>query len=392
MVNIALHLANTILVFCLLRKTVPAALERPWLAAFGAALFLLHPAQTDAVTYVSGRATSLMTFWLLVAHLAALRSLEGHSRRWTAISMAAFVLAVASKEIALAYPVMLIGWRMAGDRQSLRASAKAALPHLLATAGIVLVMVVHPGYRQLLGEVADSGRSAASPISHFEERLGLGFCFNYGLPRTASCVAARVEGLAGLARVLVFPWNVSIDPGRRDVSPADLLIVLVLGGTALAAWRSSGSVAAGAAWIIAALLPTHLLVVRSEPVADRLLYLPMVGFALITAAAAGRFQAWVARRHLAVAGVVALLSLAVLTAVRNTQYLSEVAVWEDAVRKAPRNPRAHVNLGYAYELSRDLDRAEKEYKASLALQPGLWWAEEGLRTIQARQDGTREGR
>ncbi len=386
-INIALHLANTVLVFLLLRKSVLRAAEHPWIAAIGAAVFLLHPAQTEAVTYISGRATSLMTFWLLVTHLAAIRSQEDTHKGWTAISVGAVALAVASKEIAIAYPAIWIGWLVAGRGQSLRASARAALPHLVAAACLGLVMVTHPGYRQLLGEAVDTGRTARSPLARLENRLGLGFCFNYGLPRMESCLAARVEGLAGLVGVVVLPQQTSIDHGRRPFGPQDVLVVGILAAAAVRALRTAPSgLAAGTAWIVAALLPTHLLAVRSDPVADRLLYLPMVGIGLIASSGAATIRTRVARSPLVIVGSAVLLALAVLTLVRNTQYQSEVALWEDAVRKAPHNARARVNLGYAYELSGDLDKAEHEYRSALDLNPQMRWADEGLRAVRAKRN------
>jgi tetratricopeptide (TPR) repeat protein len=148
---------------------------------------------------------------------------------------------------------------------------------------------------------------------------------------------------------------------------------------------------AGAAWITTALLPTHLLALRTEPVADRLLYLPMVGVAMIAAALA---EAVAERRGRWVIGAVAatlVVTLGGLTVARNIEYQSEVALWEDAARKAPQNPRAHVNLGYAWELAGAPDRAEREYRAALALQPGLWWAEHGLRALDEKRQAAQGG-
>jgi Tfp pilus assembly protein PilF len=64
-------------------------------------------------------------------------------------------------------------------------------------------------------------------------------------------------------------------------------------------------------------------------------------------------------------------------------------LWEDAVAKNATNPRAHVNLAYAYELEGEFDRAESEYREALAVQPALSWAEYGLNRIaQKREERT----
>jgi hypothetical protein len=163
-------------------------------------------------------------------------------------------------------------------------------------------------------------------------------------------------------------------------------VAAIAAGAIAAGLRSATvSAAVGSVWIVAALLPTGLLVVRSDPVADRLLYLPMVGIALAASGAVLSAMGRVPRAVVAASGAIVLLALAALTSARNVQYRSEVAIWEDAVRKAPRNARARVNLAYAYELSDELDAAEREYKQASRLSPGLRWADAGLRAVRDRR-------
>jgi hypothetical protein len=386
-VNIALHLANCVLVYAVVGRMVPRATAVPAIAALAAAIFLLHPTQVGAVSYISGRATSLMTFWLLLGHLAAMRWLEKPLVRWLAISLVAFILAVGSKETALVYPAMWGAWLVFGKGSPFGRSLKLASPHLLVSAALLAGMLMHPGYRSLLGEAAASGQLSVTSVGQAEQRLGLGFCFNDKKPREDSCVARRVESLSGLAKFIVAPWTISIDPGRRPVDAGDVLVVALVMLAVWAALRSRpGAVAAGAAWFIAALLPTSILLVRSDPVSDRLLYLPMVGIALVVAGLADRVGRKVVQPVLISVGAV-LLGMALLTWQRNIQYQSELALWQDAVGKNANNPRAHVNLGVAYEAQGQLDRAESEYRAALGLRPGLRWAEQGLLRVRTKREG-----
>jgi hypothetical protein len=387
-VNIALHLANGVLVYALAGRMLPRTSAAPAIAALAAAIFLLHPAQTGAVSYISGRGTSLMTFWLLVGHLAAIHGLHRRSWRWTATSLAAFALAVASKETSLVYPAMWIGWLVFGKGLTLGRSLRLATPHLLVSAALLAGMLMHPGYRSLLAEAAGSGQLSTTAVGQAEQRLGLGHCFNDNKPREDSCVARRLESVAGLTRFLVAPWTISIDPGRRTVDAADALAAAL---AVLALWSGlrsrPGAIAAGAAWCAAALLPTCILMVRSDPVSDRLLYLPMVGIALAAAVLAGRLVTTAARPVVPACIGAALLGLALLTWQRNTQYQSELALWQDAVLKNTGNPRAHVNLGVVYEADGEFERAESEYRAALSLRPGLGWAERGLERIRLEREG-----
>jgi Flp pilus assembly protein TadD len=127
--------------------------------------------------------------------------------------------------------------------------------------------------------------------------------------------------------------------------------------------------------------------VRSDPVSDRLLYLPMVGIALAAAALVGRLATTAVRPALPVCIGAALLSLALLTWHRNTQYQSELALWQDAALKNPSNPRAHFNLGVVYEAAGEFERAESEYRVALSLRPGLGPAAMGLERVRLEREG-----
>jgi len=372
-VNVAIHLAATVLVFFTVRRAIAAAADPIWTdaAALAAAgLFLLHPAQTEAVTYVSGRATSLMALGLLTAHLAALESLrEARRWPWVVLSVFAFFMAVMAKEIAVVYPLILIAWLVGVDRFPVRRAVHAAAPQLGAFAVCVLVLAAHPGYRGLLAGLA-------------------------GFALSADGLAARIQGIAGLLRVLVVPWTVNFDHDPPPVGPADVAVVSGLAVLTVLACRairwSRAPEAAGLLWAVCALLPTSIVLARTDPVADRLLYLPMVGVAVAVAGLMARASRSPSHRRLAATGaVIALTILGALAFDRNLQYRSEVTLWEDAVRKSPAKARARVNLGYAYELAGDLDRAEHQYRTALMLWPDLWWARKGLLEVERMREARR---
>jgi len=384
-VNIALHLVNGALVYVLIGRTLPNETPAPALAAIGAALFLLHPAQTGAITYISGRPTALMTFFLLVSHLAASRAIHTRARRWWTVSLAAFVLAVGSKETAIIFPALWFAWLVTAHAIPARRALRLAAPHAVAALALVAAMLAHPGYRALIEEGLDAGSLAVTPAGQWERRLGLGLCFNDDQPRADSCVARRVESIAGLARFLLFPTSISIDPGRRDVHALDAFVILLMAGGSWAALRSGrGAIAAGMAWTLMAIFPTSLLFVRPDPVADRLLYWPMVGIALMVS---GLLASLANRRVTTTFAYGALVALAVLTWQRNALYRSEIALWEDAVAKNANHARARFNLGYAYELQGERAKAQVQYRAAFELQPALHGAQRALLRTQSKQDG-----
>jgi len=117
--NVILHVANGLLVFSLLRTLRIQSL----MALLFATLFICHPLQTEAVTYISSRGTGLCTLFMLTSLLVLLKSFTIDSERrscWLlVISAGVFWLALLSKEMALALPVTLAaaGWLTAAARR-----------------------------------------------------------------------------------------------------------------------------------------------------------------------------------------------------------------------------------------------------------------------------------
>ncbi|MCX6954267.1 MAG: hypothetical protein NTV51_19115 [Verrucomicrobia bacterium] len=118
-VNLAIHVAAGWVLFGLVRRTLwqprlraqfgPAATE---LAAVVALLWVVHPLQTESVTYVSQRAESLVALFYLLAWYALVRSDdmdtgEEARRRWGAGAVAAVAAGVLTKEIIVTAPVVL---------------------------------------------------------------------------------------------------------------------------------------------------------------------------------------------------------------------------------------------------------------------------------------------
>lgn len=104
LVNNSIHIANSIFIFALLSR---------WLysrrAAFLAALlFLIHPLQTEAITYVSGRGDPLSVFFMLVGMYIFLRLRDQNKTKsaygWASLAM---VLAILSRETAVLFPLYL---------------------------------------------------------------------------------------------------------------------------------------------------------------------------------------------------------------------------------------------------------------------------------------------
>lgn len=389
-VNLAIHLGATLLALRLLvvlegwfagegsrsRSVPPAAL-------LGALLLALHPVQTEAVTYLSGRSSALAALLALGSLLAWLEG-RARGRPWLSALLSPLLLlaSLGVKETAAVLPLALLLLAAVEARAApgpgarpWRGALPGLLPHMLVVALAAGAALASPSYRAMLSHAA-------------------------GLRPPVENLVAHLGGLAWLAGQVVAPGRLLADPGPPAPPTAAALGVAALAAVALAAALAfglqaalgraarPGRRAAGLAvlWCLLWLPPTGWLLPRPEVANHRQLYLALLGPAWL----AGRaLSAWLAapgwRRGAAAVGAAGLvLWLGALTARRSLVYADELTFWSDVVAQAPRNARAHNNLGLAYSAACRLEEARRAFLEALRLEPGhprarvnLWLLEEG---------------
>ncbi|MBI5692366.1 MAG: tetratricopeptide repeat protein [Verrucomicrobia bacterium] len=357
-VNLALHLAAGLCLFGLVRRTLLLPRLAPrwgrdatWLAAGAAALWLLHPLQTAAVTYVVQRAEVIAGCLFLLTLYASLRGSDpATGGRWRALAVGACLLGMASKEVMVSAPLVVLLF----DRLFLSPSLGAALrgrpgfyAGLAATWLVLVVLVLGTGGR---GGTAGFG-SGVSPWEY-----GLTQC------RAVFIYLARV----GWPHGLVFDYGLSLDRRLAEVWPQALGVV---GLVAAVGWglRRWSTWAVGGVVLLALLAPTTSFIpIATQTMAEHRLYLPLAVGAV--AAVVGLHALVGPRRAAGAVGAVAL-ALGLTTIARNEVYRTEVSLWTDAAAHLPGNARAHNNLGQALFRAGRVPDAIRSYRQALALQP-----------------------
>lgn len=399
-VNICIHLANGMLVYNLLtlvhRTPLLAASavsqrERALIALFTALLFICHPLQTQAITYIAQRATSLATFFYLATHVLYLHARLSRSRqRAVAIGIVAFamaLLAMATKEIAFTLPltILLVELIFIGGslRQKLLPLALFLLPALFVPLALIPTLGATGNLAQLLSKLT----SLTTSISRWEYLL------------------TQLRVLLTYLRLLFVPVGQNVDydyPVFKSISPAVLasfvliIAILALAGYFLVRARQKKQpelrlIAFGIFWFFTTLSIESTIIPLPDVIFEHRIYLPSVGFfaAFVTAL-------FVCRRHLqrkaaAAAAlllpllVLSLLTLAGTATTRNKVWQDEVTFWEDIVAKSPRKARAHGNLGNAYQNRGRFADATRQYQEVTRLDPKDPGAYVNLGTICYRQ-------
>ncbi len=336
-VNIMLHAANVLLVWQVLRTLFERmGVAGEGFAAFAAALlFALHPAHTEAVTYLSGRSSSMMAFFYLASLLAYLRG----APRW--VSPALFLAALATKEVAVTLPFALLLCEALDVRRpfDLRAALRRQVLHWGVLGLGLTLMAALPRYREML--------EASLALRPFADQLAL----------QTGAIARHVGVL-----ILAVPPN--IDPQVAAVPPIAGLAVVAAIAVGCALLRVQPWYALALLWFFLHLAPTNSLLPRLDAVNDRQLYLASIG----PLALAGLALSLMPRGRVALAAALALV-LALGTVLRNRDYRSEVALWTETARLSPGKARAFNNLGFALQQAGRPEEARAAYERALALDP-----------------------
>ena len=357
------HLANFLLhVLCafLLYLVADAVIRKAGTEGAGgaalviAALFAVHPVGTSAVTYISGRAAVLASFFYLLAFLAFIRYRESGptdaSRRfWMPAAPFFYILALLSKEMAVslvgvmaAYDLLLGGAARGGG--AVRRWLYYA-PFLALTAGYVAVK------RYLQGYVA------VSESTHTVGRYLL----------------SEAHALLIYLRVLVFPVNQNADYDLPPVASADARVaaaVVIVCALLILFYRmrkTDPALAFFGFWFFIALAPESTLVPIEDIAVEYRLYLPSAGFIAAIVLLAWRYIKGLApARAISVSAVVLF---ALLSFNRNSVWATEYTFWSDAAAKSPYSARVHANLGRALIDERRYQDAVVELNRSLEIDP-----------------------
>lgn len=344
--NILLHIANAILVFFLVEKIVRKRIP----AAFAALLFAVHPIQTEAVTWISGRSNVLFLFFYLGAFLFYMgwRARE-NTQPYYLFSLFGFAGALLSKETAATFPLLIVLYDVIFIRRK-KNSGKAYIAWLPFFALLAAYLL---GRYAILGKVAQCSYWSGNPFINL-----------LTVPKI----------FLTYARFMLFPIRLCSDHLISVVpSPANPYFLggvgfLILSLVAFVNFvKRNGAVAFFIAWFFITLLPVSNIIPIKILVAERFLYLPGIAVTTLT----GIFLSHILKNQvlLFASFAVIIVGASFATIERNRDWKTELALFENDIKKEPLNARLHNNLGRAhYESGNDkFPEAEKEYKKAIRL-------------------------
>ncbi|WKZ27363.1 MAG: tetratricopeptide repeat protein [Candidatus Paceibacterota bacterium] len=368
LVNNVLHIANVVLVFLLLER----AFQKRFIPFVVAAIFGLHPLQTEAVTYVAGRGDPLHVFGMLAALWMLLKARETHARRWYIGAMVASVLALLSRETAVIFPLLasvyFLSFVAVGSvRQAIVGVARYLWPFfgISLVYGILRLTVLN--FENTLNFFAQSNPYTESVFvrlmtfaSLLTEYASM-FLWPLGLHMERSAVVYThilqlpvlipvlfVSALIGLCVILVRRLR-TVEEGRPNSAH---LLFFALG------------------WFFSCMALTSGITPVNALIYEHWLYLAMVGPLTAGAWAAWRIWernmfTWV-RPLMATGFVVAVIVFSILSIQRNRLWGDPLAFYLDILRYEPQSARINNNVGNIYYDRGEYARAEEYYWKAVA--------------------------
>lgn len=354
--NLVIHCVTTGLVFFIVRKLLQMAglgeSRRGMLAGFAAALFLLHPAQTEAVAYVAGRSDALSVMLAFSAFLVYLYSREvGLSLKTSILVLMLFGAALTAKEDTIALPALFlltdIWWStgLQGIRRNWKIYGLMGIGSLTGLAFFWNLM--------MHATTAGFGFKEFTWYQYFFTQWRAIFVY---------------LGMFLWPANLTLDWDFPISHTVLEHGAIFWLVILL--GLIVTAWKLRHRFPLATYGFLAFLIllaPTSSILPIKDPVAERRLYFAILGLLLIVVEVLARLK--VERQALAMGGVALVLVAAFVTHARAEVWSNEVSIWEDTARKSPDAWRPHFQLGFAYYKAQRYDLALREFERTAQLNP-----------------------
>lgn len=405
-VNLIIHLANALLVYFLVIMTFKTPFMRlsagsvpfsHFIALFSALLFVSHPIQTQAVTYVYQRFTSLATlFYLLslVMYIKGRLASEGpentehgadsggqqSEKKFNSTSIAFYlfslvsaVLAMKTKEIAFTLPLIIILYEFTFFKISFKKK-------LLFLAPIALTLIIIPL------SVLQSNKPLGELLADVSAKARL----QTDMPRW-DYLMTETRVIVTYIRLLFAPVNQNIDydyPIYHSLFTPSVLfsfifLVSIFGLGAYLLYSSQSGrlktspfasysrlIGFGILWFFITLSVESSIIPIVDVIVEHRVYLPSVGlFVVVTTGVLLLAQRLRILNIIMVLLCVAIMALSAITYSRNNLWMNMINLWSDTVLKSPNKTRPHYNLGDAYYDAGRIAESLSEYQTAVAVKP-----------------------
>jgi len=390
--NTLVHVLNSFLVYLLVCLTFSAiggsasggktpkvsksvSVDPRLLGFLTALLFLTHPLQTQAVTYIWQRATSLASFFYLGALVFYIRTRFKFSILSYALCLLFTVLGMFTKEIVFTLPLAMALYELI----FLRGIPLKTIQRILLWVPLLLTLLIIPWTmtqtnENTLGLLRPKNTQLRHQENFMKSVLEMTRAVGEDKISRREFVLTQLKVLRTYLRLWILPIQQNVDydyPRARSLlEPNTLISFLLL--FSLVVWgffllKNHPLLSFGIFWFFLT-VSVESLVAQEEFIFEHRLYLPMVGLSLfLVSAVSYLFKKNPRKLTIVLLGIIACSSL--LTYQRNFVWKDEFTLWDDAVHKSPKKARVYYNRGYALVRKGLIDQAFADLNKAIELKP-----------------------
>ncbi|OGX29772.1 MAG: hypothetical protein A2879_00040 [Omnitrophica WOR_2 bacterium RIFCSPHIGHO2_01_FULL_49_10] len=343
--NTTLHILNAILAYFLINLLTKGRL----ISLVASILFVIHPVQTEAVTYISGRSDLLGAFFLLSSLLLYIRYASSKRKNLLIISLISFMLALLSREAAIIFPFILVLYNYYFIGKEKKIKLIPLLYFLIASIYILLRITV------LEFHTTESNLSSLSLFTRlitsfkvFSSYLRL-FIVPFGLhmERQVAVVKSFFEFQVILSTVLFFA-----------------ILALIL-----RSYKKERPISFGLSFYLLNLIPYSNIYPLNAFMADHWLYFPSIGFFMAISIALSKAVDSNLKKLISGFIILIIAFYSALTIKRNLDWKDPLTFYQNTLRYSPNSFKAHNNLASIYARQKLFDKAIEEYKKALQVNP-----------------------
>ncbi len=348
--NTIWHAANVVLVYI----ATFLILNNGLTAFVTSVVFAIHPVQTEAVTWISGRSNLIFLLFFLLSFIFHIRNRRRKNLLDYSFSLISFTLSLLSKEMGIVLPLILILYDLHFSNER---DLKYYFPFFLIGAFYIFARF------SVLGVVAQK-----------EEWWGGSIYYNF---------LAMLKAIVTYLRLLLFPVNLKIGYLAgipKFILDKDMIIaisILFLVAIVYLVLHRNKTLSFYILWFFIALVPVYNIVPFKAVMAERFLYLPLIGFASVFGIFFSKVKGTV--RYIF---IFILIMYGVGTISRNVEWRDELTFYMQDAIHSPTNPKSHYNLGYAYAKEAEKNAASKKMSDSYYALA----AKEFLETLRLKPD------
>jgi len=360
LVNIIIHLINTILVYLLMKNLLTTfennstARKNNMIPFIIALIFMVHPVQTQAVTYITQRFTSLAALFALGTLLfyVKFRKAEHGSYWYFLLSLISTFLAYKTKENTATLPFIILLIEIMFFK-ALSTSLKRRIFFLAPYFLLLIFLAV-----TFINASSLSGNILTKTLESTKETAIM--------TRTQYLMTEQRVILTYIRLLLIpvkqsvdyfYPLSASFFELRTFLSFCALLLLLII---AIALFKRFPFISFGILWFFIFLSIESTVIPITDVIYEHRVYLPSIGFILALVYTASMVLKKFPPKVFTIFFLILCIALAITAYARNEVWKDSISLWKDAATKFPQNIRCHLNLGFSYAEKGLYDNAIQE--------------------------------